>query len=144
MSKRRVKYWELPPNELRQYIIDNWAVDEYMDIGDAIHNLYEHTRPRDWLEVKDDALDLWQGMFKQEIETDSAVYGVIAGACAASAAGVWDTVAEAFGLNTRYVELALAKWYERVINKEEAPPPIDWQEFMRLYETEKAEWEEAA
>jgi len=143
MSKKRIKYWELPATKLRQHIIDNWAADEYLDIGDAIHRMYEHTRPRDWLEVKDDVIDLWQSMFRQEVEIDSPVYGLIAGACAASAAGVWDTVAEAFGLNTRYVELALAKWYERIANKEEAPPPIDWQEFMRLYEAEKAEWEEA-
>lgn len=141
MSKRQVKYWELPPEKLRQHIIDNWASDEHLYLGDAIHHMYECTRPRDWVEVKDDALDLWQRMFKEEIEDESPIYSIIAGACAASAAGVWDTVAEAFGLNTRYVELALASWYERKINGEEAPPPLTWEEFMRLHEAEKAERE---
>jgi hypothetical protein len=42
-------------------------------------------------------------------------------------------------LESKYVELVLANWYER--NWEGEVPKLTWDEFMRRYEAEKAEWE---
>lgn len=133
------KYWELPAQELREYIIGNWD-DEELDVCDAIHDYYDKARPRCWVDIAHEATDLWNKMFKgNEFEIDSPAYGVIDGAVAAAAAGVWDAVAEAFGLESRYVELVFANWYER--NWEGEVPKLTWDEFMQRYEAEKAEWE---
>jgi hypothetical protein len=133
------KYWELPAQELREYIIGNWD-DEELDVCDAIHDYYDKARPRCWVDIAHEATDLWNKMFKDnEFEIDSPAYGVIDGAVAAAAAGVWDAVAEAFGLESRYVELVFANWY--VPNWEGEVPKITWDEFMQRYEAEKAEWE---
>ncbi len=140
---RRVKeYHKLPAPKLRRYIIANWLADEEMDVCDAIHYYYEKARPRDWCDVGTDAVDLWNRMFKgNRIGDYSPSYGVINGCAAAAAAGVWDTVAEAFGLESEYVQLTLAHWYEQ--NWEGEPPKLTWDEFMKLYEIEKAElWKE--
>lgn len=134
------KYWELPPAQMREYIINHWLDDEDMDVCDAIHAYYGDARPRDWCDVGTDAVDLWNRMFKDDqIGEYSPAYGVINGCAAAAAAGVWDTVAEAFGLESKYVELVLANWYER--NWEGEVPKLTWDELMRRYEAEKAEWE---
>ena len=109
-----------------------------------MHNYYEKARPRDWLAVEEETRNFWKDLFLEEIPQFCAIHGVIASACAASAAGVWDTIAEAFGLDARYVELTLADWYERKMYKGKeiaAEPPITWEEFMRRYESQKAEWE---
>lgn len=136
---KRVKYWELPAQELREYIIGNWD-DEELDVCDAIHDYYDKARPRCWVDIAHEATDLWNKMFKgNEFEIDSPAYGIIDGAVAAAAAGVWDAVAEAFGLESRYVELVLANWYEQ--NWEGEVPKLTWDEFIRQYEAEKAEWE---
>jgi hypothetical protein len=79
-------------------------------------------------------------MFKfDQLESESPAYSVLSGAVAAAAAGVWDAVAEAFGLESKYVELVLANWYEQ--NWEGEVPKLTWDEFMQRYEAEKAEWE---
>lgn len=135
------RYWEMPADQLLEHIGNNWAEDEELDIGDALHRYFEETRPRDWLEVRDKLREIWGRMFKEEVEDDSVMESVFSAGAAAAAAGVWDTVAEAFGLESRYVELVLAGWYEYPGSKTEAPPPITWEEFMRRYEAEKAEWE---
>ena len=137
---KRVKYWELPAQELREYIIGNWLADEHLDVGDAIHDYYDKARPRCWVDIAHDATDLWNRMFKfDQLESESPAYSVLSGAVAAAAAGVWDAVAEAFGLESKYVELVLANWYEQ--NWEGEVPKLTWDEFMQRYEAEKAEWE---
>lgn len=136
------KYWELPTEQLLDYVGYYWEEDENLDIGDALHRYFDAARPRDWLDVRDDMRGIWARMFNELPEHDSPIDAIFCAGTAASAAGVWDAVAEAFGLETKYVQLVLAGWYEYPGLKMEAPSPITWDEFMRRYEAEKAEWEQ--
>lgn len=136
------KYWELPPEQLLDYVGDHWRDDDNLDIGDALHRHFELARPRDWLDVRDDMRGIWEKMFKESLEAESPIDAIFAAGTAASAAGVWDTVAEAFGLETRYVRIVLAEWYEYPGMKTAAPPPITLDEFMRRYQAEKSDWEQ--
>lgn len=137
-----MNYWEIPsPDELLEYIAENWQSDETMDVGDALHTYFDAKRPRDWCDIAHQTMDITNQLFNSDIEYESPAYGVIASSVAAAAAGVWDSVAEAFGLEARYVELVLAHWYERDITKTEKLTPITWEEFMKRYEAERVEWE---
>ena len=135
------QYWDIPIEKLINHVVENWQDDEEMDVADALHRYYEETRcPRDWTEINLLTVDIWNRMFDDDIHLDSPAYGVIVSGIAAAAGGVWDTVADAFGLESRYVELVLAEWYE-ADGDDGIPPPITWDEFLRRYEKEKAEWE---
>ena len=135
------QYWDMPIEELIDYVIKNWHNDDELDVGDALHRYYEETRcPRDWTEINWQTIEIWNRAFNDDIQPESPAYGVIVSGIAAAAGGVWDTVADAFGLESRYVELVLAEWYEADAD-DGIPPPITWDEFMRRYEAEKAEWE---
>lgn len=140
ITKITEKYRELPPEQLLDYVGLYWNEDENLDIGDALHCYFEAVRPRDWLDVRDSMRDIWSRMFKESPEQESPIDAIFCAGAAASAEGVWDTIAEAFGLETRYVRLVLANWYEYQGLKTEAPPPITLDEFMRRYEAEKNEW----
>ena len=137
------RYWELSsPDEMLDHIVENWESDENLDVQDALHTYFDKARPRNWCDIAHQTMNITNRMFKDVIEYESPAYAVIAGGIAASAAGVWDSVAEAFGLKTHYVELVLANWYERDVTKTEKLAPITWEEFMKRYEAEKAEWEQ--
>lgn len=139
-SEDKKQYWELPVEELPDYIVENWAIDDDLDVGDALHRYYEETRcPREWTEINALTIDIWNRMFQENIEPDSPAYGVIVSGIAASAGAVWHTVADAFGLDAGTVETVLDDWYE-VEPGEPVPPPITWDEFMRRYRKEEAEW----
>ena len=135
-------YGKVPVDKLLDYIVENWEDEDKVWVGPALDLYYDKVRkPRDWVDINQFTIALWERMFGEKIETDSPMYGVIVSAISAANSGAWDTIAEAFGLNSRYVELVLAEWYERDLDKP-PPPPITWGQFMERYEKEKDEWEE--
>ena len=150
-------YHKQDKDELFETII-RWSLDKYeedeieVDIGDALHVYFEMAAPRHWCAVRDEARRFAARLYEPEdFEEDSPIDGLLGAAAAQAADGVWQAVAEAFGLNKEYVELVLAHWHERELVRaywhgieQDAPipePAISWEEFMRRYETEKAEWE---
>lgn len=141
-------YYKQDKNELFETIV-RWSLDEpdtkydelEVDIGDALHHYFEMAGPKEWLDVRDEARRFAERFFAPDFEEDSPIDGLLAATAAQAADGVWQTVAEAFGLEKQYVELVLAHWYEKNYDTAAPAPVISWEEFMRSYETERVEWE---
>lgn len=141
------RYHEQDKDELFETII-RWSLDENeddeveVDIGDALHIYFKKAAPRDWCDVQDEARRVAERFYEAEdFEADSPIDNLLGATAAQAADGVWQAVAEAFGLNKEYVELVLAHFYERKKDEPIPEPAISWEEFMRRYEIEKAEWE---
>jgi hypothetical protein len=141
-------YHEQDKDELLETII-RWSHDEYddeneieVDIGDALHIYFEMVGPRHWCAVRDVARRVAARLYEPEdFEEDSPLDNLLVATAAQAADGVWQTVAEAFGLNKEFVELVMAHWHEKEQGEPTPESAISWEEFMRRYETEKAEWE---
>ena len=141
-------YHEQDKDELFETII-RWSLGEYddeneieVDIGDALHVYFEKAGPRHWCAVRDEARRVAARLYEPEdFEEYSPIDSLITAAAAQAADGVWQTIAEAFGLNKDYVESVMAHWHEREQDEPIPEPAISWEEFMLRYETEKAERE---
>jgi hypothetical protein len=144
----KTPYHEQDKDELFETII-RWSHDEYddeneveVDIGDALHVYFEMAGPRHWCAVRDVARRVAVRMYEPEVlEEGSPIDDLLTATAAQAADGVWQTIAEAFGLNKEHVENVMAHWHEREQDEPIPEPSISWAEFMRRYETEKAEQE---
>lgn len=140
-------YHKQDKDELFETII-RWSLDEYeadeaeVDVGDALHVYFEKAGPRHWCAVRDEARRVAARLYEPEdFEEYSPIDSLITAAAAQAADGVWQTIAEAFGLNKDYVESVMAHWHEREQDEPIPESAISWEEFMLRYETEKAERE---
>ena len=149
MTTTTKPYHEQDKDELFETII-RWSLGEYddeneieVDIGDALHVYFEMAGPRHWCAVRDEARRVAARLYEPEdFEEHSPIDSLLTATAAQAADGVWQTVAEAFGLDKKYVELVMAHWHEREQDESIPEPPILWEEFMRRYEIEKTEWEQ--
>lgn len=128
--------------------IVRWSLDEYdddeaeVDISDALHVYFEKAGPRYWCAVRDEARRVATRLYEPEdFEEYSPMDSLLTATAAQAADGVWQAVAEAFGLNKDCVECVLAQWHEREPGEPIPETAISWEEFMRRYEIEKPEWE---
>jgi hypothetical protein len=138
-------YYEQDKDELFETIIRCSLVeDDEIDLGDALHIYFEMVGLREWCEVREEARRVAVRMYEGEFEEYCPIDNLLGATAAQAADGVWQTVAEAFGLDKRYVEFVLANWYEKEQGEPSPEPPISWEEFMRRYEAEKVEWEPLA
>jgi hypothetical protein len=128
---------KIPSKRSLQQAIKHWAIVDSATDND-IHLFFEnYVKERDWLEISDHGQKMYAWMFTNKLHRDSPLAGLLDGVAAASANGVWKSIALAFGLESMYVEFVLGDWYEG----KEPPAPITLTEFMQRYEKEKAEWE---
>lgn len=143
----KIPYHKQDKDELFETII-RWSLNEYdddeaeVDIEDAMHVYFKKAGPRHWCAVRDEARLFAARLYEPEdFEEHSPIDSLLTATAAQAADGVWQTIAEAFGLNKECVELLLAHWHEREQDEPIPEPSISWDEFMRRYEIEKAEWE---
>jgi hypothetical protein len=117
----------------------------FHDPADDLHNYFEATNARDWIDAGNAATKAYNIMFVDEyddmVEDDSPLAGIWRGACAQAAHGVWLSVADAFGLNVKVLEAVLEDWYI-LYGDNKVPPPITMREFMKRYKAEYKSWEE--
>lgn len=149
MSKR-------PTKEEALHLITTWrdSLDEprvedgyWHDPADDLHTYFEATGARDWMDVGNEATKAYNIMFADEddestvVEEESPLTGIWRGAAAQAAHGVWQSVADAFGLNVDVLEGTLEDWYLLWGEDKTPPPPITMAEFMKRYKAEYKIWE---
>ena len=117
------------------------------DPADDLHIYFEATGARDWMDVGNEATKAYNIMFADEddestvVEEESPITGIWRGAAAQAAHGVWQSVADAFGLNVDVLESVLEDWYLLLDKDKTLPPPITMGEFMKRYKAEYKFWE---
>ena len=117
------------------------------DPADDLHNYFEASGARDWMDVGNEATKAYNIMFADEddestvVEEESPITGIWRGAAAQAAHGVWRSVADAFGLNVDVLESVLEDWYLLWGGDKTPPPPITMDEFMKRYKAEYNFWE---
>jgi len=117
------------------------------DPADDLHNYFEASGARDWMDVSNEATKAYNIMFADEddestvVEEESPITGIWRGAAAQAAHGVWQSVADAFGLNVEVLEAVLEDWYLLWGEDKTPPPPITMGEFMKRYKAEYKAWE---
>lgn len=117
------------------------------DPADDLHNYFEASGARDWMDVSNEATKAYNIMFADEddestvVEEESPITGIWRGAAAQAAHGVWQSVADAFGLNVEVLEAVLEDWYLLWGTDKTSPPPITMGEFMKRYKAEYKAWE---
>lgn len=117
------------------------------DPADDLHNYFEASGARDWMDVGNEATKAYNIMFADEddestvVEEESPITGIWRGASAQAAHGVWQSVADAFGLNVDVLEAVLEDWYLLWDTDKTLPPPITMGEFMKRYKAEYKVWE---
>ncbi|MFZ4600334.1 MAG: hypothetical protein ACOYNN_16975, partial [Terrimicrobiaceae bacterium] len=113
-----------------------------------LHNYFEATEARDWMGVGDEATKVYNIMFMDEnekpinVDNESPMASVWRAASAQAAHGVWQSVADAFGLNVDVLESVLEDWYLLLGEDKTPPPPITMGEFMKRYKAEYKFWKE--
>ena len=118
------------------------------DVSDDLHNYFEATGARDRHDVSSEATKVYNIMFVNEhddesciVEDESPIASVWNAAAAQAAHGVWQSVADAFGLNVDVLESVLEDWYLLWGEDKTPPPPITMDEFMKRYKAEYNFWE---
>lgn len=135
-------YYEQDKDELFETIIRcslDEGEDDEVDLGDALHVYFEMAGPRQWLEVRDEARRIAERLYEPDFEEGSPIDDLLAATAAQAADGVWQAVAEAFGLDKTCVEIVLDHWYEKDYDTAAPAPVISLEEFMREYEECKSE-----
>ena len=145
-----------PTKEEALHLITTWrdSLDEprvedgyWHDPADDLHNYFEASGARDWMDVSNEATKAYNIMFADEddestvVEEESPITGIWRGAAAQAAHGVWQSVADAFGLNVEVLEAVLEDWYLLWDTDKTLPPPITMGEFMKRYRAEYKVWE---
>ena len=145
-----------PTKEEALHFITTWrdSLDEprvedgyWHDPADDLHNYFEASGARDWMDVSNEATKAYNIMFADEddestvIEEESPITGIWRGAAAQAAHGVWQSVADAFGLNVDVLQAVLEDWYLLWDTDKTLPPPITMGEFMKRYKAEYKVWE---
>ena len=145
-----------PTKEEALHFITTWrdSLDEprvedgyWHDPADDLHNYFEASGARDWMDVSNEATKAYNIMFADEddestvVEEESPITGIWRGAAAQAAHGVWRSVADAFGLNVDVLEAVLEDWYLLWDTDKTLPPPITMGEFMKRYKAEYKVWE---
>jgi hypothetical protein len=118
------------------------------DVSDDLHNYFEATGARDRHDVSVEATKVYNIMFVNEhddesciVEDESPIASLWNAAAAQAAHGVWQSVADAFGLNVDVLESVLEDWYLLWGEDKTPPPPITMGEFMKRYKAEYKIWE---
>ena len=136
-------YYEQDKDELFETIIRcslDEGEDDEVDLGDALHVYFDMVGPRNWCDVRDEAFRIAERLYEPEgFEPYSPIDSLLAATAAQGADGVWQAVAEAFGLDKKCVEIVLDHWYEKEYDTAAPAPVISWEEFMRRYEEWKSE-----
>ena len=120
--------------------LKNWADEDADDTNNLLHRYFEASQIRHWCSVSDEGSRAYNIMFNEEVERDSPLDALFSGIAAQAAHGVWETVAEAFGLEAKYVHMVLAT-YEELEPEDARIPPITFEQFMKMYKEEKETWE---
>jgi hypothetical protein len=105
------------------------------DPADDLHNYFEATNLRNWVDVGHEATKAFNIMFKDshgEVLDGSPVAGIWMGASAQAAHGVWMAVADALSLNVKVLEATLEDWH-MLYGDSEIPPPMTMREFNKRY-----------
>jgi len=134
-----------PTKEEALQFITTWrdSLDEprvedgfWHDPVDDLHTYFEATGARDWIDVGKEATKAYNIMFVDEddlvVEEGSPITGIWDGAAAQAAHGVWQSVADAFGLNVDVLQATLEDWY-MLFGDDELPPPMTMREFNKRY-----------
>jgi hypothetical protein len=103
--------------------------------ADDLHNYFEATNLRNWIDVGREATKAYNIMFKDyygKAPDGSPVSGIWMGASAQAAHGVWRSVADAFGLNVDVLEATLEDWY-MLYGDDAPPPPMTMRKFNKRY-----------
>ena len=137
-----------PTKEEALHFITTWrdSLDEprvedgfWHEPTDDLHTYFEATGARDWMDVGDEATKAYNIMFVDEddessvVEEGSPITGIWRGAAAQAAHGVWQSVADAFGLNVDVLEATLENWYMLWGEDKTPPPPMTMREFNKSY-----------
>lgn len=118
------------------------------DPADDLHNYFEATNARDWMDAGNAATEAYNIMFVDEemgeeiVEDGSPIAGIWRGAAAQAAHGVWVSIADALGLNVEVLEAVFEDWYILYADKK-VPPPITMKEFNKRYKKIYKEFEES-
>jgi len=117
------------------------------DVSDDLHNYFEATGARDRHDVSTETTKVYNIMFVNEdddesciVEDESPMASLWNAAAAQAAHGVWQSVADAFGLNVDVLESVLEDWYLLWDKDKTLPPPITMGEFMKRYKAEYKVW----
>lgn len=121
----------------------NWADDDYEeDLGDLLHVYFEATKMRDWVDIANEARDLWKFLFKEEVEMYSPIDELLSAVAAQAAEGIYAAVASALDLNPKYLRYVIAPWEEDIKGNDAVPAPITFTELKKRLKQEQKEWEE--
>lgn len=99
------------------------------DVCEAMHNyMIEHGRWH-WCEIADEARRVWNLMFYDTVEKDSAMDAVWTAAADQAADGAYAAVAAALGVDRIALRDAVEPW---LIKQDSPPPPISPQSLLEL------------
>lgn len=85
-------------------------------VNESIRSHFERLAQWHWTEVADEARQMWDVLFDDELSGDGAVMALIDGACARSYYGAIEAVASAIGAKPSDLSKAVAIWSERQIH----------------------------
>ncbi len=99
------------------------------DAGEALHGyMIEHGRWQ-WCEIANEARRVWNLMFSDTVEKDSAMDAVWTAAAAQAADGAYAAVAAALGVDCIALRDAVEPW---LLKQDSPPPPISPQRLLEL------------
>lgn len=84
--------------------------------NESIRSHFEGLAQWHWTEVADEARQMWNVLFDDELIGDGEVMALIDGACARSYYGAIEAVASAIGAKSSELSKAVAIWSERQIH----------------------------
>ena len=84
--------------------------------NESIRSHFEGLAQWHWTEVADEARQMWNVLFDDELSGDGEVMALIDGACARSYYGAIEAVASAIGAKPSDLSKAVAIWSERQIH----------------------------
>lgn len=88
-----------------------------MKLGnESIRSHFEELAQWHWTEVADEARQMWEVLFDDELSSDCEVMALIDGACARSYYGAVEAVACAIGAKPSELSKAVAIWSEQQIH----------------------------
>lgn len=102
--------------------------DDDRDPTNDVHNHFEAFGRWDWIEVAEEGIAIWNVMFDEQVEQDSAMGAVFYGVAAQGAHGAWATVAAALGVDPEHLRIACYDFEFQ----DDLPPPIGGEALVAL------------
>ena len=99
------------------------------DVGDALHEYMIDYGRWHWCDIADEARRVWNLMFFDTVEKDSAMDAVWTAAAAQAADGAYAAVAAALGVDCFALREAVEPW---LYAQDSPPPPISPQRLLEL------------